>query len=491
MHFFSLYIKLFNLLSAACLALMLCAGALHAQSDPLAAVAESLKGNVVAIRATFPDGSSEQGFGFITGEQGGRLFIATAAHVVFNEQKASGIEVQFSNDIRWVSAAYLKHWDQEDLALLELNKPAWVSWKPGFADFSPRLLQPVRFLGRYGGGEPRWVYPGPNGEVFEMAGHTISFSITTLQPGCSGAPLLSDKGIIGLVVSDAPSDSRALRLSRIRELLSNNGQYPYFGLQVTVNQSAPGTQPAVQNSSSNSNLPASIQKLEANMLPVIGGNFTMGCKNTQRDGDCVYWEKPSHSVKVSDFYISKYEVTQVQWRTVMGSDPSYNKGCDECPVESVSWNDIQNFLKKLNALTNKRYRLPTEAEWEYAARDGAQSRGYLYSGSNALSDVGWYDRNSGDKTYPVGGKNPNELGLYDMSGNVWEWCEDCWHDSYKNAPTVGIAWLQENSGDCRRRIIRGGSYVDEPLLTNIHCAARNGYDIDERTSFIGFRISLD
>jgi formylglycine-generating enzyme len=152
------------------------------------------------------------------------------------------------------------------------------------------------------------------------------------------------------------------------------------------------------------------------MVRVAGGTFTMGCESASRDGECYDSEKPPRTVRVSDFSIGKYEVTQAQWRAVMGSDPPelYNKGCDDCPVERVSWNDIQEFLRKLNELTGKRYRLPTEAEWEYAARGGSQSRGYLYSGSNNIGEVAWYDGNAKQgnthgaqkTTRPVGQKKP-------------------------------------------------------------------------------------
>ena len=158
------------------------------------------------------------------------------------------------------------------------------------------------------------------------------------------------------------------------------------------------------------------------MVKVEAGSFNMGAtpemKSPYKD------EKPVHRVTMTnDYYIGRYEVTQALWQAVMGSNPSKFKG-DDLPVETVNWGDCQDFISKLNAMTDKRFRLPTEAEWEYAARGGKKSRGYKYSGSKTLGDVAWYEGNSGSKTHAVGTKQPNELGIYDMTGNVYEWCQD-------------------------------------------------------------------
>ena len=187
------------------------------------------------------------------------------------------------------------------------------------------------------------------------------------------------------------------------------------------------------------------------LLYVKGGTFTMGC-TPEQNGDCNNDEKPTHKVTLDDYYIGKFEVTQDLWVAVMGKNPSNKKG-DDLPVENVSWNDVQDFIRQLNQLTGENFSLPTEAQWEYAARGGCKSKGYKYSGGNILGNVAWYADNSGSTPHPVGTRDPNELGLYDMSGNVWEWCYD-WYGGYSSesqtnptGPTAGSI-----------RVLRGGSW---------------------------------
>lgn len=419
--------------------------------DPISLVTESLKPNVVAIKASFADGSEEKGFGFITAEQTGRLYLATAAHVVRGPDKdksAKTIRVKFLSDIRWYDATFLYHWDKEDLALLELPKPGAVQWQPNCADFAPGTYRKVHFIG-LNGNEPRWVDPGLDGNIFEDKDSELNFAIGTIRPGTSGAPLITEKGIVGLITQDEGGISTALKLTQIRTLFSGGGQYPYFGLQPLGGVVA--TPPI------NTNVPVNVpQPDEYGLVLVKGGTFTMGCTSEQ-GSDCYDDEKTTHQVTLSDFSIGKFEVTQAQWRKVMGSDPPelYFKGCDQCPVEGVSWEDIQEFLRKLNAQTGKKYRLPTEAEWEYAARGGNQSKGYKYAGSNTLSEVALFTENSESKIHPVGTKNANELGLYDLSGNVWEWCQDWYGDYSSNTQTNPTG---ASSGSLR--VTRGGGWYN-------------------------------
>ncbi|MDH5397907.1 MAG: formylglycine-generating enzyme family protein [Cyclobacteriaceae bacterium] len=230
-------------------------------------------------------------------------------------------------------------------------------------------------------------------------------------------------------------------------------------------------------------VPYTINAQTIEMVFVQGGTFTMGC--TSEQSDCEDDEKPEHGVSLSNFSISKYEVTQAQWESVMGSNPSWFSECPNCPVESVSWNDIQEFLRKLNERTGSNYRLPTEAEWEYAARGGDKSRGYQYSGSNNIDNVAWNSGNSELKTHPVGEKQANELGLYDMSGNVYEWCQD-WYDEdyYSNSPSRNPEG--PISGDAR--VTRGGSWGNG--ARNFRIAERSGLSPDINLSNgLGFRLA--
>ena len=214
------------------------------------------------------------------------------------------------------------------------------------------------------------------------------------------------------------------------------------------------------------------------MKPVEGGTFQMGSNDSEADSD----EKPVHSVTVSTFYMGETEVTQALWKAVMGSNPSCFKG-DNLPVESVSWNDCQEFIRKLDSLTGRSFRLPTETEWEYAARGGSRSGGTKYAGSSSIGSVAWYDDNSSDKTHAVKGKSPNELGLYDMSGNVWEWCSD-WYGSYGSGSQTNPKGLSSGS----YRVLRGGSWDGGAGYCRV--SYRSNGDPVDRGNYPGFRLCL-
>jgi formylglycine-generating enzyme required for sulfatase activity len=198
------------------------------------------------------------------------------------------------------------------------------------------------------------------------------------------------------------------------------------------------------------------------MVIIPAGNFMMGGDGGKSD------EKPVHRVDVPAFAIGKTEVTQGQWLAIMGSNPSHFKGCDDCPVEQVNWHDAQDYLNRLSSRTGQRYRLPSEAEWEYACRAGGR---HEYCGGDSLGSLAWYDGNSGSRTQPVARKQANAWGLHDMSGNVWEWVQDCWNGSYSNAPNDGSAWT---SGKCDERVLRGGSWINDPAYAR---AAGRGWSV--------------
>ena len=221
---------------------------------------------------------------------------------------------------------------------------------------------------------------------------------------------------------------------------------------------------------------------EIEMVYVSGGEFTMGA-TSQMEGRAWEDEYPAHQVTLSSYYISKYEVTQRLWKAVMGSNPSEHVG-DNLPVENVTWHDVQRFLSKLNSMTGKNYRLPSEAEWEYAARGGRRSYGYIFSGSNSLGSVAWYESNSGGCTHPVGAKSPNELGLYDMTGNVIEWVQD------RYAPYTADAQVDPvvTSGNGDERVIKGGSWSS--VEKGSHVSFRYGENPSNHDGKQGFRLAL-
>ena len=190
------------------------------------------------------------------------------------------------------------------------------------------------------------------------------------------------------------------------------------------------------------------------MVDVEGGTFTMGA-TPEQGSDAGSNEKPTHQVTLSSFAIGETEVTQALWMAVMGSNPSCHKGILQRPVEYVSWSDCQTFISTLNQLTGKTFRMPTEAEWEFAARGGNKSQGYKYSGSNNIDDVAWYPSNSYSTPHVVASKAPNELGLYDMSGNVFEWCQDC-YGSYSSDAQTNPTGPTSASG--YHRVVRGGCW---------------------------------
>lgn len=225
------------------------------------------------------------------------------------------------------------------------------------------------------------------------------------------------------------------------------------------------------------------------MVHVEGGTFMMGAKSENVDYKN---ELPAHMVTVDSYFISKYLITQELYEMVMGVNPSFCVGAT-LPVEQVSWYDAVEFCKKLSQLTGKNYLLPTEAQWEFAAIGGNGSKGYLYCGSDHIGDVAWFgqahgntydDGNSGEHPHPVGTKAPNELGIYDMSGNVWEWCRD-WYSDYSEASLINPA----GSSDGNTKIMRGGSWASSARSCRV--TNRLEYDPSKHNNKRGFRIVLE
>ena len=291
----------------------------------------------------------------------------------------------------------------------------------------------------------------------------------------------SEEGTVKLKAS-APSN---LQITLSKEAMATQ--------QSTVAQPAVAQQPVVQQpviqqpvvqtpvtNSDNISIPVK-DGISIEMVRVEAGTFTMGAtpemKSPYDD------EKPKHRVTLTnDYYIGKYEVTQALWKAVMGDNPSKFKG-ENLPVEQVSWNDCQIFIGKLNNITGKTFRLPTEAEWEYAARGGKKSKGYRFSGSKDPYEVAWYISNSENKSHPIGSRQANELNIYDMSGNVSEWCQDTYSKYEKTSQINPIGASNELN-----RVIRGGSWIDNGW--HCHSSDRGAQSPDWSHSSLGFRLAL-
>lgn len=330
--------------------------------------------------------------------------------------------------------------------------------------------------------------------VFELA----SISNNSVQPTVQAVPpslstgtveiaygsILIQSDVAGTLYVDGDSVGSLAENSRNNVLnnITPGGHSLQLGdvvKQVSVyeNQTASITFEAVRSSR---NFTSKHAGISIDMVFVDGGTFQMGSYGYDD-------EKPVHSVTVSGFYIGKYEVTQAQWRAIMGNNTGKFTGCDNCPVKRVSWDDVQEFILKLNAQTGKSYRLPTEAEWEYAAGAG-NSNANKRSGRDYESSIGafaWYEGNSGLKTHPVGQKQPNALGLYDMSGNVWEWCNDWYrNDYYATSPRIN----PQGPSSGTLRVLRGGSWYE--YASSCRVTSRSSKGPGESGYDIGFRLAL-
>jgi formylglycine-generating enzyme required for sulfatase activity len=278
----------------------------------------------------------------------------------------------------------------------------------------------------------------------------------------------------------------------------NNPFWPEYSMKVVEQNTSPrycmwkftGRVSGIEIGENNTDSNHIAQMPEIPMILVAGGRFNMGAQHFNLyapnfDKKAELNESPVHPVIVNDYYIGQYPVTQGQWKAVMGYNPSYYTMSDDMPVEMVSWTEVQQFIVKLNQLSGKRYRLPTEAEWEYAARGGRMSRGYRYSGSDTADEVAWSCENkAGDGPHPVGMKKPNELGIYDMCGNVREWCND-WHGEY-HSNKLQVNPVGPSSGDFR--VARGGSWAFAPNDMRVSSRLIGAYP-DGYSGEMGFRLA--
>ena len=311
-------------------------------------------------------------------------------------------------------------------------------------------------------------------KIFRISANT-SWAISSDKNWCSISPTLgSGDGSVTVSVDENTSTS-----SRTATITVESATITRT-LAVTQSEAEP---PASQDRT------FTVSGVTFKMIYVEGGTFTMGATSEQSD-DAWEREKPAHTVTLSSYSIGETEVTQALWQAVMGSNPSYFSGNNK-PVECVSWNDCQDFISKLNAITGENFRLPTEAEWEHAARGGNKSKGYKYAGSNTLGNVAWYwdnipsqtSGNAGYSTQNVATKQANELGLYDMSGNVWEWCSD-WYGSYNSSSQTNPTGPASGSS----RVFRGGGW--DSNAGSCRVSDRNYNAPDYRDADFGFRLAL-
>ena len=469
----------------------------------------------------------------MVGEREGILYLVTAGHVVWDEgaepgkEKAVKVTLRFCGSDREYSASVLKASIRPyDFALLELPKPKGYVWKADCLGSNPKANLKVGYIGR---ANDCYVPTEPaKGYINTVMMDQLSIDINGLKRGTSGAPLIGPDGIIGMVISsDNQAEAEALTIGRLREEATNNNRFSFrFGLKQGNFPESP-------------NLPTGENAGEDKLVKVEGGKFKMGCIES-RDGKCNEEETPAHEVSVKSFYIGKYEVTNTEYvqflnavakeikldanlayvsykdRTIFdlfcrgqkGGCPGsgyverieYNPklatnpfkvvpGYEQHPVVMVTMYGAQSYCNWLSTKTGKTYRLPTEAEWEFAARGGTKSKGYTYSGSNDWDEVSWSLDNSSNLPHAIGLKNPNELGLYDMSGNAWEWCKD-WYskDYYKTSPAADPQGPPPPPPPTYK-VLRGGSFGQ--LFSFNRIATRYSYDPNVPTQYFGFRVARD
>jgi formylglycine-generating enzyme required for sulfatase activity len=466
---------------------------------------------VVQISTRFADDQAD-GFGFIVGEQDDCFYIVTANHVV-RRKVPEAIEPKILLRFPWDpggtpnKAELLTVFDPGiDLALLRIDKSAVrgahrISWNGRAWCRQWRREERVWFIGL----ERKWDVPLDHRAGFMLRREAdrrgfVHIDISSIEPGTSGAPLIIKNGIVGMVVTDSGDKIRAVHIDHIRRFVSEENPYPWNLIEHGISST-----PEPDTSTQNSSLPTAgavttEHSIDMELVYVPEGCFTMGSPDGEkdRDGD----EGPVRKVCVDGFRMGKYEVTQEQWRKIMGKNPARFQHGDNYPVEQVSWDDTQTFIRKLNNKTGKQFRLPTEAEWEYAARAGTKTTWVRHWGDDISCDKAMYENNEGspwdscvdyartkgltpDSTAPVGSYPPNQLGLYDMLGNIWEWCNDWYAKKYDDSsPEKNPQGSATGSG----RVMRGGGWSSSPKV--VRSADRFGDSPDSSSFNLGFRLVL-
>lgn len=475
------------------------------QGAAFAQTVDTLRKGVVKLIAT-ADGKQKTGTGFIVRHNAQVTYIVTAAHVVEGDKYPK--VTFFSQQHSLIEAEVLKNDLRNDISLLKIRDhtqvPADVETLMFSAEEGMKDNEELIAIGFPAGVD--WARV-----MVALAGKDgLDLVIDReLKEGFSGGPIIkNNKEVIGLITRTSDY-GRAIPVEIVAMTLQG------WGIAIAVGQNNNASSVTTTKPITDSRLP-----FEPEMVRIPSGIFLMGSPESEsgrKDS-----ESPQHSVTITrPFAVSRYEITVGQFKQFV-SETNYRttaeetgKGCgswrglmkkneqlpelnwknpwlmqnDDHPVVCVSWNDAQAYVKWLSQRTGARYRLPTEAEWEYVARAGTQTSywwGDNIGKNNALcSDCGsqW----DGKQTAPVGSFKPNPYGVYDTAGNVWEWVEDCWHDNYQDAPTDGSAWQEANGGHCNHRVIRGGSWYLDPQ--SLRSAGRNRMDSDAANAYLGFRIA--
>jgi formylglycine-generating enzyme required for sulfatase activity len=440
---------------------------------------EHLFYNVIQLTVSFSKGEPFSGFGFIVAERDNTLYAVTANHLTFSDQpdiETTGISVQFYNmKGKFCPAKLSDYYDEDrDLTIFEVPKPtADYQWERNVFRPWPKEKEKVWFIGR----DKDWFVPDTPGIVVSppsRAEHIFAVNIDGIHPGTAGAPLITEKGIAGMIVADSPTDIKALDIDIIRILVSQEWGYPW-DLQDTETRRKPV--PDYPEPKNGENFTEPFTGMEFVWIP--GGCYEMGCGHLT--SECSASESFVHEVCIAGFLMGKYEVTQGQWKKIMGDNCAMFQKGDDYPTDAVSWYDAKEFIARLNEKSGANFRLPTEAEWEYACRSLGKSE--KYAGGSDPDQSAWYLSDSKGSSHPAGTKSPNGSGLYDMSGNLWEWCEDIFHENaYIRHPRDNPIYLNQGT----ERVVRGGSWRSR--AEDVRCACRYSLRPVVRYNHAGFRL---